>query len=266
MTFQSEREREVVSNFLNRNNLFIHNIVDKSKIFEFLNLIKVFKTKLIRLGCDNDGGYLVPDDLEGIKACFSPGVDTKVDFENDLATKEIPSFLADFSVENIPNQNKLFTFEKKFLGIKNDYENININTWIKKHFPEKSTDEFILQMDIEGSEYEVLLNLEERLLKKFRILIIEFHNLNNLIHVNGYKIIKAVFEKILEEFYIVHLHVNNVFPPLCINDILIPPLIEFSFLRKDRLKQKIREKNQFHKYDQKNLPSNVDIVLPEYWY
>ncbi|MCU0317661.1 MAG: hypothetical protein MUC92_13840 [Fimbriimonadaceae bacterium] len=32
--------------------------------------------ELIRLGPDEDGGYLVPDDLEGIVACFSPGVNT----------------------------------------------------------------------------------------------------------------------------------------------------------------------------------------------
>ena len=30
---------------------------------------------LIRLGSEADGGYLVPDDLEGIVACFSPDVD-----------------------------------------------------------------------------------------------------------------------------------------------------------------------------------------------
>ena len=30
--------------------------------------------KMIRLGPDKDGGYIIPDDLEGITACFSPGV------------------------------------------------------------------------------------------------------------------------------------------------------------------------------------------------
>ena len=30
---------------------------------------------LIRVGAARDGGYLVPDDLEGIVACFSPGTD-----------------------------------------------------------------------------------------------------------------------------------------------------------------------------------------------
>jgi hypothetical protein len=30
--------------------------------------------ELMRLGADHDGGYLIPNDLDGITACFSPGV------------------------------------------------------------------------------------------------------------------------------------------------------------------------------------------------
>ena len=37
--------------------------------------------ELIRMGPDGDGGYLLPDDLEGIEFCFSPGVSTESGFE-----------------------------------------------------------------------------------------------------------------------------------------------------------------------------------------
>ena len=73
-------------------------------------------------------------------------------------------------------ENEFFTFEKKYLDIKNDEKNININTWIKKNSEYEKKEEFILQMDIEGAEYQVLLDLEENLLKKFRIMIVEFHS------------------------------------------------------------------------------------------
>jgi hypothetical protein len=59
---------------------------------------------LIRVGYDNDGGYLVPDDLEGIAACFSPGVGDRAFFETDLLDRfNIPSYLADKSVDGPPN-------------------------------------------------------------------------------------------------------------------------------------------------------------------
>ena len=42
-------------------------------------LVRVFapyttEHKLVRVGGDNDGGYLIPDDLEGIAADFPPAV------------------------------------------------------------------------------------------------------------------------------------------------------------------------------------------------
>jgi hypothetical protein len=54
--------------------------------------------ELIRVGDFGDGGYLVPDDLSGIRACFSPGVSKQASFELDMAKRGIPSFMADASV------------------------------------------------------------------------------------------------------------------------------------------------------------------------
>jgi hypothetical protein len=51
--------------------------------------------QLIRIGGEDDGGYLVPDDLQGIEYCFSPGVGKTSKFEKDLSNRGIHSFLAD---------------------------------------------------------------------------------------------------------------------------------------------------------------------------
>ena len=50
---------------------------------------------LIRLGPAGDGGYLVPDDLDGIEACFSPGVGDLVGFERDCLARGMRVFMAD---------------------------------------------------------------------------------------------------------------------------------------------------------------------------
>jgi hypothetical protein len=49
---------------------------------------------MIRLGREADGGYLVPDDLSGIVACFSPGVDVIAAFELDLQRRQTPRLMA----------------------------------------------------------------------------------------------------------------------------------------------------------------------------
>ena len=50
--------------------------------------------KLIRLGPSGDGGYLVPDDLEDIEACLSPGVALVSGFERDCAALGMKIFMA----------------------------------------------------------------------------------------------------------------------------------------------------------------------------
>ena len=47
-----------------------------NELKELIKALRPVQTKirLIRVGGANDGGYLIPDDLEGIAACFSPGV------------------------------------------------------------------------------------------------------------------------------------------------------------------------------------------------
>ena len=75
---------------------------------------------LIRVGGDSDGGYLIPDDLTGIAHCFSPGVADSSSFELDCMDRGIPSFLADYSVDEPPIELPNITFTKRFLGAFNN--------------------------------------------------------------------------------------------------------------------------------------------------
>jgi FkbM family methyltransferase len=89
-----------------------------------------------------------------------------------LTTHGIECFLADYSVDKPAIDNSLFNFTKKYLGNKNDYQTIRLESWIKDN---KSDDEMLLQMDIEGAEYQVILDTPSETLRRFRILVIEFH-------------------------------------------------------------------------------------------
>ena len=125
-----------------------------------MSLIKCFKPiktqfNLIRIGDKNDGGYLVPDIINDIKYCFSGGVGHTNEFELQLEKYGIKSFLADYSVEEPKNLNN-FDFKKKFFWSYNNLATININSWIKSFGNEFELEKFILKLDIEKSEYEVI--------------------------------------------------------------------------------------------------------------
>jgi Methyltransferase FkbM domain len=219
---------------------------------------------LIRLGAGADGGYLVPDDLQGVKTCFSPGVSTTADFEMALAERGIRSLMADYSVEQAPLQHPLFHFEKKFVGLQNDDVFTTLQSWVDRHAPDDQ--DMILQMDIEGAEYSVLLSASEALLKRFRILVIEFHGLNDLAEKRGFELINLTFHRLLQEFDLVHAHVNNWTSPRRYQGYELPPLMEFSFLRKDRSCQRTLTTQFPHPLDGTNVSSRQAQVLPRCWY
>jgi hypothetical protein len=108
--------------------------------------------ELIRIGAPADGGYLIPNDLNGSEYCFSPGVSTISTFENHLAEWNIKSFLADYSNECPPIIRPEFVFDKKCLGCGIDGNHITLSAWKERYLPRYQGD-LLLQMDIEGSEY-----------------------------------------------------------------------------------------------------------------
>jgi len=94
--------------------LWISRATVLSSAEEFISTIRPKNTnhELVRFGSKHDGGYLIPDDLDGIEACFSAGVGRVVDFERDMANRGIKCFLADYSTDGPPIQNDLFDFRR----------------------------------------------------------------------------------------------------------------------------------------------------------
>ncbi len=220
---------------------------------------------LIRIGGAGDGGYLVPDDLDGIEYCFSPGVNTISDFENQLADRGIKSFLADYSVDAPPILRPELTFDKKFLGATNNDKFMTLPFWKDKYLSHYAED-LILQMDIEGSEYEVILNVPDDLLEQFRIVVIEFHFLQLLFEPIMFKILSACFEKLLKSFCVVHIHPNNCGDMVKRGNIEIPIGMEFTFLNKRRVSTQTPVHTFPNKLDMPNNPRGRNMTLPDCWY
>ena len=82
------------------------------------------------------------------------------------------------------------------------------------------------------------------------------------------KFILSTFERILEYFYPVHLHVNNSSNILNKKNIFIPHLLEATFVNKKLINiSDIKyEKNFPNNLDKPNINSKADISLPKNWY
>jgi hypothetical protein len=219
---------------------------------------------LIRLGCDGDGGYLLPNDLEGVVSCFSPGVDNQASFEKDLLEKYgIGSHLADYSVDASPKDYHPLSFEKKYIGSHDNDPSITLENWIKSRSGFNEKNDFILQMDIEGSEYDTILSTPPYLLNQFRIIIMELHWVDQWGLIVFNKIANAFLGKLLNLFNIVHIHPNNCEPLTNINGCLVPPVLEITLLRKDRFNSVIPNYVIPHPLDRPNSNDYINYEIPD---
>lgn len=221
-------------------------------------------TELIRIGGDRDGGYLIPNDLEGMEYCFSPGVSTTADFENHLAELGIRSFMADYSVDSPPVHRAEFVFDKKFLGCTDDPTYFTFTTWFEKYL-KGYTGDLLLQMDIEGSEYEVIMNIPDELLSQFRIVVIEFHEVQRLFEPFYYRLFDACLRKLARHFQVAHLHPNNGCGSARSGDIDVPRVLEVTLYNRRRI-TRTGDAVIPHALDRDNFPDKKPLHLPYLWY
>jgi hypothetical protein len=220
---------------------------------------------LIRIGGNGDGGYLIPDDLEGIEYCFSPGVGAVADFESHLATLNIRSFLADYSADSLPIERPEFTFDRKFLSANDTEISFTLKSWRDKYLKDYTGD-LLLQMDVEGFEYEVLIGTPIDFLSNFRIMVIEFHYCDKIFDPFIYTLYKTCFEKILKHFHVAHIHPNNCCGSVRKGGIEVPRILEFSFYNKSRVSRTTYKHEFPHALDRDNVLANKTLQLPKCWY
>ncbi len=257
--------KKLLRNYVFKNGFYISRIVDREKLDDFFDLIKKnqLRCELIRIGAKGDGGYLLPNDLDGVDECFSPGVSVVADFEAELVDRKIYCYLADYSICESPILHDLIDFEKKYVGLVDNDKYFRLDTWVRDK--SKFNSDLILQMDIEGNEYGVLMDSSIEVLRRFRIIIIEFHHLNRLFEDFGFGLIDLVFRKILKEFNIVHIHPNNCRESITHFSYSIPPVMEFTFLRKDRNNSNMDGGIFPNNLDIKNISCKPDVDLPLCW-
>ena len=190
------------------------------------------------IGDESDGSYLLPNDFQGISMNISPGVGETWHFEkNLLEVYGIPSILLDASVDEPKGLPKEIEFIREFLvPIDRKGFGVSINRLVsdmKNRFGENV--ELMLQMDIEGSEYECLYWAEESDLANFRILAIEFHDMELWIQNSHFvRRIEPIFQKLLKQFDVVHSNSNNHSHTFYYKGRFVPSALELTFHRKDR--------------------------------
>ena len=171
---------------------------------EYKNLLQLYKHPftLIRLGCNRDGGYVIPKELINSNL-LSCGISNEISFEEDyikhLKICNVHCF--DGTINNFPSKNITFNWHKINIGSTDSDFEVSLNTIFEKCF---NNNEIFMKMDIEGSEYPAFDTIFNDNLKKINCLVIEVHWIDR-----DYEKFKKLMNKIKTEMVLIHKHDNN---------------------------------------------------------
>jgi hypothetical protein len=234
--------------------LYLQKAADPQKAAAAIDRFRPTRTEhnLIRVGGSGDGGYLIPESQVGmISAVFSPGVADVADFELFFAERGVKCFLIDGSVNDSPSSHENMKFEKLWLSeVTVPGESVSLNDWVT-HEGQGSSD-LLLQIDIEGAEFETLLSTPEHILMRFRVIVIEIHDMQASLSRSGSRLLNALASKINATHTSVHLHVNNAVAPLVAGRKKFPEVVEVTFLRNDLINKRFGSASLPHPLDAPN--------------
>jgi len=213
----------------------------------------------IRLGRDYDGGYIVLDGFE-YNILISCSIFSDYSFEQDFL-KKYPNIKT--YIYNEQKSNKLIS--NKNLIYKNVFFKKHVNNKLSEtendlHQIIKNNKNIFLKIDVKGEEFELLSNLNHDLLSNISQMIIVFYYPFKINRFN-------VFKKINQTHYLIHLHPNNNYSTIKINNITVPEVFECTYINKNLIsKPELNNRNIPCDLDQKNCKNKEDIHLSRYPY
>jgi hypothetical protein len=208
-----------------------------------------------RFGSPHDGGYVICDDLNNSDFMISMGVGSDVTFEKSVAKKVAGVHLYDHTVDSLPEVDDKFVFYREKVDAN---DGISLQETISRA-PNQSPS--ILKMDIEGSEWR-LLNESTDLLLNFRQIVLEVHNLMKIDLDEDFHLFESVLERLHNSFYLFNAHPNNNGNSLIVGNLLLPDVVELTFLNKSKYSIAHQEQQQI-KYQVEILNRPCDPHSPE---
>lgn len=230
---------------------------------------------LVRLGGNKDGSYVIPDCLDDVDGIVSLGCGQNILFEEEFFSRTgLKAVIVD-SQDNFPLNftSAPHTFIHGWIG---DFVHP-----IDKQIPifdliqvlsitgNSGLKNGVLKIDIESSEYSLLLRTDSEILRKFKIIIIEFHRLNEIkISSNFRRFVDEIMRKLANDFVICYFHPNNAVDYFKVNNTYFPSCIEVTFLRKEIMplnrmmySEQLRELEGVNDATRKTIPITFPIRL-----
>lgn len=231
-------------------------IYDREYDFEYIknvrNLLavrKVRKKELIRIGRDNDGGYVMLKDFSPNTHAYSFGIADDVSWDAAIAEMGLKVYMYDHTIGNSPRNFKNGTFYSIGISGKDSADGnvLSIRTILEKSGDIQKKD-LLLKMDVEGAEWEFILETPSCILENFAQMTFEFHGLLNK---NKQELVIEALAKLNKTHQVIWVHGNNAKHAYNAKGLILPYLLEATYVSK--------KKYEFDDYESYIVPGRLDM-------
>lgn len=166
------------------------------------------KYSLIRLGQKYDGGYVLLDDFAKNMRVYSFGIANDVSFEKELADRGLQIFMHDHTIMQLPESHENFHFNKIGISHIDEPENhkLSMKTLLENN-GDLGNNRLILKMDVEGAEWDFLINTPDEILSQFIQITFELHRLGG--DGKSEEKILGSLNKLNRTHQVIWIHANN---------------------------------------------------------
>ena len=212
----------------------------------------------IRIGSNRDGGYVMLDDFSGIDAALSLGVGPEVSWDYAIAERGIPVWQFDHTVAALPGTHPLFHFEpKRIVANLSSPKDVTLASLLEQ----QGEKQIIVKMDIEGTEWEVLAQLDPSLLSGCRQLVVECHHFLSIPVPAWRSQAQQALTSLAKDFGVIHVHANNLSKHIVSDGLTLPDSLEVSFANRRFYELEPTTETFPGPLDRKNNPYFPDIRL-----
>ena len=183
------------------------------------------KHRKIRLGGQEDGGYVMLDDLAHLRTAFSLGVGPNVDWDYAMVSRRIDVHQFDHTVAAPPRNHPRFHFHRKKIDTVASAETENLAS-ILKAYGSAGRYANVLKVDIEGSEWPLFANADPDVLARFPQILCEFHALGHVADDAHYHLMIDALRRLRDQFEVVHVHGNNCGGRVFVGERAFPHVLE----------------------------------------
>ena len=209
---------------------------ERDYLYEFRKLVSIKEVTpdlpLVRIGRNNDGGYLMLNDFHKGGIAYSFGISNDVSWDKAMADCGYDVFMYDHTISALPEENDRFHWEK--IGVASDKtEDPQLKSLEELifHNGHSQRKEMILKMDVEGAEWGCFSMTNSETLAQFDQIVLELHE---IIQFRKCDEILSVLQKIYRTHQCIHVHFNNLGYCTTIDGVPYADCVEVTFVRRGK--------------------------------